>query len=166
MDDMLVFETDKNALLNIDKTFRFHIEDKLNLVLKPACLHSVQQGIPFLGYVIKNDGLTLLKSSKLRFLKKLKCYNQYLLNNIWHEKEYQNHILPLLAFAQKASTKYFLKTTMLKHDNYGYNFQKGSNRVNRGGSWGDIGNNCRVSNRNNNSPSNRNNNLRLRLCLP
>lgn len=43
--------------------------------------------------------------------------------------------------------------------------RKGSNRVNRGGSWNNTARNCRVSNRNNNDPSNRNNNLGLRLAL-
>lgn len=42
-------------------------------------------------------------------------------------------------------------------------FSKGSNRVNRGGSWNNEARNCRVSNRNNNTPDNRNNNLGFRL---
>ncbi|MBQ8424170.1 MAG: SUMF1/EgtB/PvdO family nonheme iron enzyme [Coprobacter sp.] len=40
-----------------------------------------------------------------------------------------------------------------------------SNRVNRGGSWNNNARNCRVSNRNNNTPDNRNNNLGLRLAV-
>ena len=44
-------------------------------------------------------------------------------------------------------------------------FPKGSNRVNRGGSWNNSAENCRVSNRNRNTPDNRNNNLGLRLAL-
>jgi hypothetical protein len=36
--------------------------------------------------------------------------------------------------------------------------------VNRGGSWNNNPQNCRVSNRNNNTPDNRNNNLGLRLA--
>lgn len=40
----------------------------------------------------------------------------------------------------------------------------GSNRVNRGGSWNNNANNCRVANRNNNSPGNENNNLGFRLA--
>jgi hypothetical protein len=39
----------------------------------------------------------------------------------------------------------------------------GSNRVKRGGSWNNNANNCRVANRNNNSPDNSNNNLGFRL---
>jgi hypothetical protein len=41
---------------------------------------------------------------------------------------------------------------------------KGSNRVNRGGSWNNDPANCRVANRNNNTPDNRNNNLGFRLA--
>lgn len=40
----------------------------------------------------------------------------------------------------------------------------GSNRVNRGGSWNNNADNCRVANRNNNSPDNENNNLGFRLA--
>ena len=39
----------------------------------------------------------------------------------------------------------------------------GSNRVKRGGNWNNNANNCRVANRNNNSPGNENNNLGFRL---
>lgn len=38
----------------------------------------------------------------------------------------------------------------------------GSNRVKRGGSWNNNANNCRVANRNNNTPDNSNNNIGFR----
>jgi hypothetical protein len=41
--------------------------------------------------------------------------------------------------------------------------ERGSNRVNRGGSWNNNAMNCRSANRNNNTPENRNNNLGFRL---
>jgi len=41
---------------------------------------------------------------------------------------------------------------------------QGSNRVNRGGSWNNNANNCRVANRNNNTPDN-SNNIGFRACL-
>jgi hypothetical protein len=41
---------------------------------------------------------------------------------------------------------------------------KGSNRVLRGGSWNNDPTNCRVANRNNNTPDNRNNNIGFRLA--
>jgi formylglycine-generating enzyme required for sulfatase activity len=37
--------------------------------------------------------------------------------------------------------------------------------VNRGGSWNNNPSNCRVANRNNNTPDNRNNNLGFRVAL-
>jgi hypothetical protein len=39
----------------------------------------------------------------------------------------------------------------------------GSNRVNRGGSWNNIAENCRAAYRNNDDPGNRNHNLGFRL---
>lgn len=41
----------------------------------------------------------------------------------------------------------------------------GSNRVKRGGSWNNNAQNCRVANRNNNTPTNRNNNIGFRVVL-
>jgi hypothetical protein len=41
----------------------------------------------------------------------------------------------------------------------------GSNRVIRGGSWINDASNCRVANRNNNTPTNTNNNLGFRVVL-
>ncbi|MCP4264742.1 MAG: SUMF1/EgtB/PvdO family nonheme iron enzyme [Candidatus Brocadiaceae bacterium] len=41
----------------------------------------------------------------------------------------------------------------------------GSNRVLRGGSWNNNGQNCRSANRNSNSPDNRNNNIGFRLVF-
>ena len=40
---------------------------------------------------------------------------------------------------------------------------RGSDRVNRGGSWNNTAENCESSNRNRNKPDNRNNNLGVRL---
>ncbi|MBO4738173.1 MAG: hypothetical protein J5606_01280 [Bacteroidales bacterium] len=37
--------------------------------------------------------------------------------------------------------------------------------MNRGGSWNNNARNCRVANRNNNTPGNRNNNLGFRVVL-
>ena len=42
---------------------------------------------------------------------------------------------------------------------------KGSNRVNRGGSWNNNARNCRSANRNRNAPGNRNNSLGFRLAF-
>ncbi|MBT3193721.1 MAG: hypothetical protein HN341_14330 [Verrucomicrobia bacterium] len=38
--------------------------------------------------------------------------------------------------------------------------------MNRGGSWNNNANNCRVGNRNNNNPNNANNNIGFRACVP
>lgn len=42
---------------------------------------------------------------------------------------------------------------------------RGSNRVNRGGSWNNTAANCRTANRNNNTPTNRTNDNGFRLAL-
>ena len=52
----------------------------------------------------------------------------------------------------------------LNRTEHGMPFLRGSNRVNRGGSWNNNATNCRVANRNRNTPTNTNNNLGLRLA--
>jgi hypothetical protein len=48
----------------------------------------------------------------------------------------------------------------------GVKVDKGSNRVNRGGNWGNTAVNCRLANCNRNAPDNRNDNLGFRLSSP
>ncbi|MBR1466512.1 MAG: SUMF1/EgtB/PvdO family nonheme iron enzyme [Bacteroidaceae bacterium] len=67
----------------------------------------------------------------------------------------------ICAFIRKADVEAFERKSTIIRDC----IRMGSNRVNRGGSWNNYVRNCRVANRNNNTPDNRNNNLGLRLAL-
>ncbi len=55
-----------------------------------------------------------------------------------------------------------VRTRSRAHGATGRGPSSGSNRVKRGGSWNNNANNCRVANRNNNTPDNSNNNLGFR----
>jgi len=112
MDDILLFENEKNHL----KSSVMKLEDKmykdLCLKLKPIEIHHCSRGVSFLGYKIYPNKILLNRNSKKRFKNKMKKYNQNFDENLWNEKEYQNHIVPLLAFVQKANTWFLRKKSI------------------------------------------------------
>ena len=158
MDDFLVFSDEYETLeYNIMKIKEFS-ENNLSLVLKPIIKGKTVNGVDFLGYNVGSNKILLNKRSKKRFIKKNRVYGNMIDFGFWNEKEYYEHITPLLSYVMKAYSK------GLRGRCYGMS-KSGSNRVLRGGSWNNNARNCRVSNRNNNNPDNRNNNNGFRLAL-
>lgn len=107
MDDMVIWDNDRELLLNIGHSLSQFIAEQLQLELKPFCLNKTHFGLPFLGYVVYDSRLHLNKNSKKRFRKKLYHYEKQLLLEKWTEKDYQLRIWSLLAFAKKAESKKF-----------------------------------------------------------
>ncbi|MDR0940880.1 MAG: SUMF1/EgtB/PvdO family nonheme iron enzyme [Bacteroidales bacterium] len=163
MDDMVLWENDKAKLLEIGKRYENFIREKLQLQLKPFCLNANDRGLPFLGYLLYASHTRLTANSRKRFAKKMENYAEKFAVGEWGQQEYQNHVLPLVAFTRHANT-FVLRQKIINTNRA--SIEEGSNRVNRGGSWNNNASNCRVANRNNNTPSNRNNNLGFRLVLP
>ncbi|MDD3858960.1 MAG: reverse transcriptase domain-containing protein [Bacteroidales bacterium] len=104
MDDMVIWSDDKTKLLNIGKDFQAFIESELRLTLKPFCLNSSEKGLPFLGYTIYPEKVLLNGESRNRFVVKMKNYYFKLNTNVWDQKEYQNHVIPLIAFINHANS--------------------------------------------------------------
>lgn len=109
MDDMVLWHVDKNYLLYAGNQLRQYAEQKLALTLKPFCLNHHSRGLPFLGYLVYPDQVRLAHRSRIRFIRKLRLYENKLLTGIWDQKEYQNHIIPLIAFTEKANAREFRK---------------------------------------------------------
>lgn len=105
MDDMVIWGDDKAKLLCIKNQFISYIEDKLDLNIKPATFQRVEKGLPFLGYVLFSNNVRLNRNSKKRFLSKYKDYTDNLEKNIWSQKDFANHITPLISFAQYANSQ-------------------------------------------------------------
>jgi retron-type reverse transcriptase len=114
MDDMVLWDNDKDALNNKGKQLQSFIKTFLKLELKPFCLNSTQKGLPFLGYTIYSNMLRLNRRSKKRFIIKLNKYEENLKNNYWNQTEFQKHVLPLLAFTKHADSFCFRKKCMEK----------------------------------------------------
>lgn len=111
MDDILIFENDKEKMNNDIKIMKELSSNPITtaLLLKPVVLNSCKYGTSFLGYKISPHKILLNKTSKKRFIKKINFYDFYLQSEVWSQKEYQNHIIPLISFTQKAYTKRFRK---------------------------------------------------------
>lgn len=107
MDDIVIWHSDKNRLLQIGKAFEGFCNTTLKLELKQFCLNYTAKGLPFLGYLLFPNKIRLAKRSKKRFLTKLKDYEEKCETLFWNETEYQRHLLPLLSFVQKADTLAF-----------------------------------------------------------
>ena len=102
MDDMVLWHNDKNILKNMGENLVSFLQEKYKLTLKPFCLNHNQKGLPFLGYLLYPDKVTLAGRSRKRFIQKIKLYERNLKIEKWSQKEYQNHILPLISYTEYA----------------------------------------------------------------
>jgi RNA-directed DNA polymerase len=112
MDDMIIWDNDKNRLLSIGIAFENYCRTELNLELKPFCLNYNKKGLPFLGYLLFIRQIRLARRSRKRFVQKMKLYQQKLNTMEWTQKEYQCHIMPLIAFTEQADSKGFRRKVM------------------------------------------------------
>jgi RNA-directed DNA polymerase len=104
MDDMVLWDNDRLRLMDVADQLNGFISEQLKLVLKPFCMNKTHYGLPFLGYVVYKDKLSLNQASRKRLKKKLKAYEENLLDDTWSESEYQKRTSALLAFANHADT--------------------------------------------------------------
>ena len=79
----------------------------LTLTFKPPVFRKSADGQVFLGYWVLPWHCKLSGRSKRRFRSKLLRYNSLLAEEKWTERQYQEHILPLISFAQHAESKKF-----------------------------------------------------------
>lgn len=109
MDDLVLWHNNRSVLIDAGNRLARYSERKLNLTLKPFCLNRNSHGLPFLGYLVYPEQIRLAHRSRVRFIKKLKCYKENLELGIWSQKEFQNHVIPLIAFTEHANAKEFRK---------------------------------------------------------
>ena len=115
MDDLVLWSHDKTALQAVKYHLQKFAEDELQLTLNPACLNQSAKGLSFLGYLIFPGKIRLARRSRIRFIKKLHNYESKLNSGIWSQKQFANHVLPLLAFAKYADTNEFRKKVLFKN---------------------------------------------------
>jgi retron-type reverse transcriptase len=67
MDDMLLFSEDKSRLKDLYAAAVSYAADNLLLKLKPAVIAPLRDGAPFLGFLVKPQGIYLQRKSKTRY---------------------------------------------------------------------------------------------------
>ena len=109
MDDIVLWHNDRKILIKASSQLKQYSENKLKLELKPFCINRSEYGLSFLGYLLYPEKIRLAHRSRTRFIKKIKVYNNRLDSGLWTQKEYQNHVLPLIAFTEYANAREFRK---------------------------------------------------------
>lgn len=109
MDDMVLWHDDKEFLLDSGLKLREYSADKLKLTIKPFCLNRKSHRLPFLGYLLYPETTHLAQRSRVRFIRKIQEYDYYLESENWSQKEYQQHVLPLINFTEYARAREFRK---------------------------------------------------------
>lgn len=112
MDDMLLFDNDREKIRKNVDLVKEYSNERLKLSLKTPIIKQTDKTISFLGYKIGCNIVLLNSRSRNRFYKKILKYDKFLSNGIWSDKEYQLHILPLIAFVKYAYTKKMRIRTM------------------------------------------------------
>ena len=105
MDDMLMFTNSKEDAVKAESITRSYLYSNLGLTLNPSVITPTACGISFLGFRLYPHAIFLARKGKKRLKKKMFLYMRNLENAVWTEKEYYEHITPLLSFAKKAYSK-------------------------------------------------------------
>jgi len=112
MDDMLLFGNNKDKLLKKMQDFIYFVQANLKLNFKPIIHANTMGGVSCLGYKLYPYSVKLNKRSKSRFKTKLNNYEENLDTGKWNQWQYQQHILPLLAFVEYGDTLNFRKNVI------------------------------------------------------
>ncbi|MBQ9077421.1 MAG: reverse transcriptase [Muribaculaceae bacterium] len=114
MDDVLMMDDDRMRLRDAVGEMTGYSETELSLRLKTPVYRCCDNGMPFLGYVVRPHCLTLSGRSKRRFRKKIEsCRVKYETGELG-EGEYASHLLPLLAFVRHARCRKFRETCIVR----------------------------------------------------
>ncbi len=113
MDDFLVFCTNHSSLTSNAYAINDYMNASLALRLKPPVFAKNGNGVSFLGYRISNKKILLNSRSKKRLKKKMRLYENLLENKKWTEKEYMEHITPLISFSRYAYSKGLRREIMI-----------------------------------------------------
>ncbi|MGL4993039.1 MAG: reverse transcriptase domain-containing protein [Bacteroidales bacterium] len=119
MDDFLFFANTLNELDEAVLLIHQYMKSQLNLTLKPVVKLKRMDGLVFLGYKLYPNKILLARRSKDRFISKSILYEDYRSINRFSEIEYQNHMIPLISFAEKAYSKGLRKRVLKEIDGYG-----------------------------------------------
>lgn len=117
MDDMLLFSDEKTDLYNKVQLIEKYLNNNLELKIKPPIIVPTKQGVCFLGYKLQGYRIGLNSRSRNRFTRKMNTYCKLLAKGVWDEREYYQHITPLISFTEHAYTKKIRRNIINKVEN-------------------------------------------------
>ena len=98
MDDCLVWAPDSGSLVRIAEQSRRYLQRDLGLRIKPYGVQRVDQGVPFLGFVLNRDGARLNRRSRLRLTRRTRDYEGCYLRGKISGAVLQERVTALYAF--------------------------------------------------------------------
>ncbi len=113
MDDVLMYGSGSESLLEQAKCFRSFIAEKLDLSLKVFDMKPTTCSVQFLGFRITRSKLLLSRRSMQRYREKLRLYHRCYDLGVWNDADLFRHLQPVLAFACKADSRNFRKGVQL-----------------------------------------------------
>lgn len=117
MDDVLLFDNDKENLSRQVRLYSAYVEEELRLSLHEPIINKVCHGVPFLGYVVYPDGMRLNERSRKRFRERIAVMDTAYWMGIMNERESACRSQCLFAFIDKADNDR-LKQTMYDMGKY------------------------------------------------
>jgi retron-type reverse transcriptase len=112
MDDMLFFSESKSRLKDLYAASVSYMRYKLRLILKPPIISSVENGAPFLGFLIKPKGIYLQRKLKNRYKSRLLEIDHALKHGLIDELEAGKRIESVTAHLLLARSRKFRNTIL------------------------------------------------------
>lgn len=107
MDDFVLWHKDKNSLKAMRDLVGRYVSENLKLTLKPPIIDSSKNGLPFLGFLIKDSGIYLLQSSKRRIVSRARTISAELAAGIIDERKAAERVTSVHAAVLLARTRVF-----------------------------------------------------------
>jgi len=158
MDDFVAWSSSKKQLKDMFAQITDYVGGNLKLELKPPVFGDTDSGLPFLGFLVKENGVYLMQKSKRRARDRMAEISVSLGLGETTQEKAAERIRSVFAAIDMARTYRFRKKLCEK-----WGPAAGDNRVKRGGSWNNTPDNARSAIRNDNNPDNRNTNLGFRV---
>lgn len=103
MDDMVLWGRNRDEVGEAATALAHFVATELRLDLKPPCLNRSAHGLPFLGRIVMPQGLRLSRRSRTRYRGKLRQAVAKLTDGEWSQREFADHVTPLIAHTEDAA---------------------------------------------------------------
>lgn len=107
MDDMLAFADNAVELRAVYHRVVAWCGDVLKLNLKPAIVGTVVDGVPFLGFLLKPEGIHLTRKTKQRFSRKAKAIDHEMRHGTISERDAADRVTAMAAHVSLARSNAF-----------------------------------------------------------